>query len=58
MSINPNLILQLLITIASLAREYQRRDIGLEDKTQEQLKKLLQDIDAEMMDQPDLKERR
>ena len=54
---NPNLILQLLITIASLAREYQRRGIELDGKTQEQLKQLLRDIDAEMMAQPDLKER-
>ena len=49
MSINPNLILQLLISIASLWMQMRRNKIDLDGKTEDQLKALLTELDAEMM---------
>ena len=49
MSINPNLILQLLISIASLWMQMRRNKIDLDGKTEEQLKALLTQLDDEMM---------
>jgi len=51
---NPNLVLQLLITTISLVRMMQARGIVLEGKTEEQLKKLLRDLNDEMSKQGDL----
>ena len=49
MSINPNLILQLLISIASLWMQMRRNKIDMDGKTEDQLKALLAELDAEMM---------
>ena len=49
MSINPNLILQLMISIASLWMQMRRNKIDLDGKTEEQLKALLTQLDDEMM---------
>ena len=57
MSINPNLVIQLLLSVIGLVRAMQARGIDLEDKTEAQLKQMLRDLDTEMMAQPDLKER-
>ena len=49
MSINPNLILQLMISIASLWMHMRSNKIALDGKTEEQLKALLAQLDDEMM---------
>ncbi len=54
MSINPNLIIQLMLSVIGLVRMMQARGIRLDDKTEEQLRQLLDDLDSEMMNQPDL----
>ena len=46
---NPNLILQLLISLVNLGLMMQRQKINLDGKTEEQLKNLLMELDAEMM---------
>ena len=46
---NPNLILQLLISLASLGLMMQKQKIDLDGKTEEQLKALLTQLDDEMM---------
>ena len=58
MSINPNLVIQLLLSVIGLVRAMQARGVNLEDKTEAQLKQMLSELDAEMMAQPDLPERK
>jgi len=46
--INPNLLVQLLITVSNLAIIMRRQGIELEGKTEQQLKDILAELDREM----------
>lgn len=48
MSVDPNLVLQLLITVANLGLQMRRRGIELDGQTQKQLQDLLQTLHNEM----------
>ena len=56
MAIDPNLIIQLIITLTNLMFEMQRRRVDLSDKTRDELLDILRRLNEEMKNQPDLKQ--
>ena len=56
MPIDPNLVIQLIITLTNLMFEMQRRRVDLADKTRDELLDILRRLNEEMKNQPDLKQ--
>ena len=56
MPIDPNLLIQLIITLTNLMFEMQRRRVDLSDKTRDELLDILRRLNEEMKNQPDLKQ--
>jgi len=54
MTIDPNLVVQLIIMIGNILLQMQKNQQQLEGKNEEELKALLKELNDQMMNQPDL----
>ena len=54
MTINPNLVIQLMLSLIFLVQDLRKQGVVLEGKTEDQIKEVLRRMNEEMLSQSDL----